>query len=77
MLHACYMHVMDHMQCLQETAEEEGDAEKSKTLSDKLTELEERADLLDKQRTKGLSAIRYWLAMLVNMKVELHTMQLH
>lgn len=54
------------MQCLQEVAEEEGDAEKSKTLSDKLTELEERADLLDKQRTKGLSAIRYWLAVLAN-----------
>ena len=32
--------------------------EKTKNLIDKLNELEERADLLDKQRTKGLSAIR-------------------
>ena len=43
---------------MQETAEEAGDAEKARNLGDKLNELEERADLLDKQRTKGLSAIR-------------------
>ena len=33
--------------------------EMAKVLSDKLDALEERADLLDKQRTKGLSAITY------------------
>ena len=33
--------------------------EKAKSLEDKLIELEERADVLDKQRTKGLSAIRF------------------
>lgn len=40
-------------------AEQEGETEKVKNLADKLVELEERADQLDKQRTKGLSAIRY------------------
>ncbi len=40
-------------------AEQEGDTEKTKSLGEKLQELEERADQLDKQRTKGLSAIRY------------------
>ena len=33
--------------------------EKARNLGDKLSELEERADQLDKQRSKGLSAIRY------------------
>jgi len=42
----------------QDLAEQEGNAEKAKSLGEKLQELEERADQLDKQRTKGLSAIR-------------------
>ena len=40
-------------------AEQEGDIEKAGKLADKLLELEERADQLDKQRTKGLSAITW------------------
>ena len=42
----------------QELAEIEGDRDKMSTLAQQLEELEERADQLDKQRTKGLSAIR-------------------
>ncbi len=33
--------------------------EKARSLTEKLSELEERADQLDKQRSKGLSAVRY------------------
>ena len=44
---------------LQELAEQEGDMEKVTTIAQQLEEIEERADQLDKQRMKGLSAIRY------------------
>lgn len=39
-------------------AEETGDGEKVKGLQDQLNELEERAEALDRQRTKNISAIR-------------------
>lgn len=39
-------------------AEESGDGEKVKVLQDQLNELEERAEALDRQRTKNISAIR-------------------
>ncbi len=45
-------------------AEQEGDVEKVGKLTTRLVELEERADLLDKQRTKGLSAIRCYIPLL-------------
>ena len=44
---------------LQELAEIEGDRDRMTMLTQQLEELEERADQLDKQRTKGLSAIRF------------------
>ena len=44
--------------CIQELAEQEGDLEKVGELASKLEEIEERAVELDKQRSKGLSAIR-------------------
>lgn len=40
-------------------AEENGDGEKVKVIQDELNELEERAEALDRQRTKNISAIRY------------------
>ncbi|XP_008397168.1 RNA polymerase-associated protein RTF1 homolog isoform X1 [Poecilia reticulata] len=40
-------------------AEENGDGEKVKTIQDELNELEERAEALDRQRTKNISAISY------------------
>uniref|UniRef100_A0A671QQV2 RNA polymerase-associated protein RTF1 homolog n=1 Tax=Sinocyclocheilus anshuiensis TaxID=1608454 RepID=A0A671QQV2_9TELE len=40
-------------------AEESGDGEKVKVLQDQLNELEERAEALDRQRTKNISAISY------------------
>lgn len=40
-------------------AEESGDGEKVKVIQDELNELEERAEALDRQRTKNISAIRY------------------
>ncbi|CAM4726196.1 hypothetical protein PO909_019568 [Leuciscus waleckii] len=40
-------------------AEESGDGEKAKVLQDQLNELEERAEALDRQRTKNISAISY------------------
>ena len=43
---------------LQELAEEEGDTEKVSSLAQQLSLLEEKAEQLDKQRSKGLSAIR-------------------
>ncbi|RVE57580.1 hypothetical protein OJAV_G00217580 [Oryzias javanicus] len=40
-------------------AEENGDGEKVKVIQDELNELEERAEALDRQRTKSISAICY------------------
>lgn len=40
-------------------AEESGDGERVKVIQDELNELEERAEALDRQRTKNISAIRY------------------
>lgn len=40
-------------------AEENGDGEKVKNIQDELNELEERAEALDRQRTKNISAISY------------------
>lgn len=40
-------------------AEEIGDNDKVKAIQDELNELEERAEALDRQRTKSISAIRY------------------
>lgn len=47
-----------HNLCVQAMAEESGDGEKAKVLQDQLNELEERAEALDRQRTKNISAIR-------------------
>ncbi len=44
---------------LQELAEVDGDQDRVGVLSTKIEEIEERAEELDKQRNKGLSAIRY------------------
>ena len=44
--------------CVQELAEEDGDSETVTMLVQELSELEEKAEQLDKQRSKGLSAIR-------------------
>ncbi len=43
---------------MQELAEVEGDHDRVGALSTKIDEIEERAEELDKQRNKGLSAIR-------------------
>ena len=43
---------------MQELAEQEEDSETVSSLTLKLSELEEKAEQLDKQRSKGLSAIR-------------------
>lgn len=43
---------------LQAMAEESGDGDKAKVIQDELNELEERAEALDRQRTKNISAIR-------------------
>lgn len=40
-------------------AEETGDGDKAKGIQDELNELEERAEALDRQRTKSISAISY------------------
>lgn len=40
-------------------AEESGDGDRVKVIQDELNELEERAEALDRQRTKNISAIRY------------------
>ncbi|XP_072284603.1 RNA polymerase-associated protein RTF1 homolog [Pyxicephalus adspersus] len=40
-------------------AEEAGDQERAKQIQDQLNELEERAEALDRQRTKNISAISY------------------
>ncbi|KAM6913033.1 RNA polymerase-associated protein RTF1 homolog isoform 1-T1 [Xenentodon cancila] len=40
-------------------AEENGDGDKVKVIQDELNELEERAEALDRQRTKNISAISY------------------
>lgn len=40
-------------------AEENGDGDRVKVIQDELNELEERAEALDRQRTKNISAIRY------------------
>uniref|UniRef100_A0A3Q2YD83 RNA polymerase-associated protein RTF1 homolog n=1 Tax=Hippocampus comes TaxID=109280 RepID=A0A3Q2YD83_HIPCM len=40
-------------------AEESGDGDKVKVIQDELNELEERAEALDRQRTKNISAISY------------------
>ena len=39
-------------------AEESGDGEKAKGIQEELNTLEERAEALDRQRTKNISAIR-------------------
>lgn len=48
-------------------AEDLGDQDKAKQIQDQLNELEERAEALDRQRTKNISAIRYvnrfWLGL--------------
>jgi RNA polymerase-associated protein RTF1 len=44
---------------VQELAEEDGDTETVSMLTQELLELEEKAEQLDKQRSKGLSAISY------------------
>ncbi|KAI2657941.1 hypothetical protein H4Q32_009373 [Labeo rohita] len=53
-------YAMKKTQLLKEKAmaEESGDGEKAKVLQDQLNELEERAEALDRQRTKNISAIR-------------------
>ena len=44
--------------CAQAMAEDLGDQDKAKQIQDQLNELEERAEALDRQRTKNISAIR-------------------
>lgn len=44
---------------VQAMAEDLGDQDKAKQIQDQLNELEERAEALDRQRTKNISAIRY------------------
>lgn len=44
--------------CIQAMAEDLGDQDKAKQIQDQLNELEERAEALDRQRTKNISAIR-------------------
>lgn len=44
--------------CVQAMAEDLGDQDKAKQIQDQLNELEERAEALDRQRTKNISAIR-------------------
>lgn len=44
---------------MQAMAEDLGDQDKAKQIQDQLNELEERAEALDRQRTKNISAIRY------------------
>lgn len=44
---------------LKAMAEESGDGDKVKVIQDELNELEERAEALDRQRTKNISAIRF------------------
>lgn len=39
-------------------AEDMGDQDRAKQIQDQLNELEERAEALDRQRTKNISAIR-------------------
>ena len=53
-----HTHTHTHMPALQELAEQEGDMDRVSSLSQQLEAIEERAEELDKQRTKGLSAIR-------------------
>lgn len=43
---------------VQAMAEDLGDQDKAKQIQDQLNELEERAEALDRQRTKNISAIR-------------------
>uniref|UniRef100_A0A8C4SLY2 RNA polymerase-associated protein RTF1 homolog n=1 Tax=Erpetoichthys calabaricus TaxID=27687 RepID=A0A8C4SLY2_ERPCA len=54
-------YAMKKTQLLKEKAmaEESGDTEKVKQIQDQLNELEERAEALDRQRTKNISAISY------------------
>ncbi|XP_026864044.1 RNA polymerase-associated protein RTF1 homolog isoform X1 [Electrophorus electricus] len=54
-------YAMKKTQLLKEKAmaEESGDGERAKMLQDQLNELEERAEALDRQRTKNISAISY------------------
>lgn len=54
--------------CVQAMAEESGDGEKVKTLQDQLNELEERAEALDRQRTKNISAIRSEILIIIRVK---------
>lgn len=57
-MHICDLMLNMHNLCVQAMAEESGDGEKAKVLQDQLNELEERAEALDRQRTKNISAIR-------------------
>lgn len=55
-----------HFSLVQAMAEDLGDQDKAKQIQDQLNELEERAEALDRQRTKNISAIRcvtdlFWL----------------
>ncbi|XP_062851783.1 RNA polymerase-associated protein RTF1 homolog [Trichomycterus rosablanca] len=54
-------YAMKKTQLLKEKAmaEDNGDGDKAKMLQDQLNELEERAEALDRQRTKNISAISY------------------
>ncbi|KAG8449696.1 hypothetical protein GDO86_016369 [Hymenochirus boettgeri] len=54
-------YAMKKTQLLKEKAmaEEAGDQDKAKQIQDELNELEERAEALDRQRTKNISAISY------------------
>lgn len=49
----------------QALAEQEGEGNKLEKIKQQLEDLEERAVELDKQRTKGLTAIRYTLTTLI------------
>lgn len=50
---------------LKAMAEESGDGDRVKVIQDELNELEERAEALDRQRTKNISAIRLEKATLI------------
>ncbi|KAG2457817.1 ACP7 phosphatase, partial [Polypterus senegalus] len=61
-------YAMKKTQLLKEKAmaEESGDTEKVKQIQDQLNELEERAEALDRQRTKNISAIRKSKSVLID-----------
>lgn len=53
-------------------AEESGDGERVKVIQDELNDLEERAEALDRQRTKNISAIRYRSHTCKYLEISLH-----